>query len=894
MKHNRNRLYQAMNLALPAFVTAGLMMSTAPVMAQDEDSAELDELEVTGSRIKRVDLETSTPVTVINREQIEAAGDSTVAELLRSSTFNSFGSFRDQSGFGSGFVGVAQVSLRGLGSQRTLVLLDGRRFGTIPGSGAASVNLNQIPIDIVERVEILRDGASAIYGSDAIAGVVNVITRKDIDGATLTIQAEDPEVDNGEAERISLAGGMSSSNGNLTFGIEHFEREPIFDRDFPEFAVAPDSFGISSFGFPGSYIILGGDLAGGNYVDPRCPLNVGDSALFPNSYRWTLSTGLAGNSNPGETRCGYNFANDTILFPETERNAGFVNANYELTDNINLVSRMLISQNETRGRFAGAPITTPFPTISADNPNNPINILIDQGDATEDDLAPVLVLARTVPSGNRDSYVKDNSFDWFAGLEGVLDLFGGSDWSVGAQYIRNTVDGFTYNLANKRTLQNAIDNGSLDFFNVQGLSNEEWLQNTSDVFANARHTGVFQAETEYTLLDGSFSWDLFQTANGPVPIVIGAEYYELDFSQENDPESNQLIIAGTSGGDNIAGVGRDVTSFYAESIVPLPGNIDVNLAGRYDDYSDFGSTFNPKVSVGWRPTDAWLVRASYGEGFRAPSMTELYGNQSESFPPAVDLVGCANGVASCNPTQYRAFFGGNPDLEAEESESINFGVVWNPLDQLSFELSYYDIEFDNQITTISLQRAFQLEQDGFANPVVRNNDGTVNFVSLTNQNLSGVQTDGLDFNATYGFDTDGMGRFNFQLDVSHVLSYETEGAPGDGFDDILDSNGIPETRANLLVNWALANWEASWVTNYISANGGADIDTFGSENGSHVTHDVQLAYFLPWDAQIAVGARNVFDEFPPTNANFYGWQPVDFGLYDPQGRITYVRYKQNF
>ena len=445
MKYNRNLLSQAIHNTLGAGAVLSMALASGVAFAQDEaddeEGVELDRVQVTGSRIKRVDIEGSTPVTVISREDIDFSGDSTVAELLRSSTFNSFGSFRDQSGFGNGFSGASFVSLRGLGSQRTLILMDGRRLSAFPGGGGTgAVNLNVLPIDMIERIEILRDGASAVYGSDAIAGVINIISRKDMDGAIFTVQVESPEVDGGDAERYSVAGGMSSDRGNITFSMEHFRRTQVFDRDVPEFAnaVEPGVDTISSFGFPGSIILLSGASAGANYPDPRCPSNVGESDLFPNSYRWDFGSFVAGSDNDGgsggdRTRCGYNFAADTMYVPRVERNSGFISGRFDVTPTTQFVTRAMFSINESESRFAGAPVTAPFPIYGADNPNNPVYALINAGidGLTEDDVGDALLLMRTVPNGNREGFQKFTQSSLFAGFEGTADMFGGMDWDVG-------------------------------------------------------------------------------------------------------------------------------------------------------------------------------------------------------------------------------------------------------------------------------------------------------------------------------------------------------------------------------------------------------------------------------------------------------------------------------
>jgi len=912
MKYNRNPLSRAIQNTLGAGAVLSMALASGVVFAQDqaddEEGVELDRVQVTGSRIKRVDIEGSTPVTIISREDIDFSGNSTVMELLRSSTFNSFGSFRDQSGFGNGFAGAAFVSLRGLGSQRTLILMDGRRLTAFPGGGGTgAVNLNVLPIDMIERIEILRDGASAIYGSDAIAGVINIISRKDMDGAIFTVQTESPDVPGGNAERYSVAGGMSGDRGNITFSMEHFRRDMVFDRDVPQFAnaVEPGVDTISSFGFPGTAFILSGNLAGANYPDPRCPANVGDSELFPNSYRWSFTTFTAGSDNDGgfgsdRTRCGYNFAADTIYIPRVERSSGYINGRFDVTPTTQFVARALYSINESESRFAGAPVTAPFPIYSADNPNNPILALANAGidGITPDDVGAVLLLMRTVPNGNREGFQKFTQSSLFAGFEGTVDVFGGMDWDVGFEYIRNITNAETRNLANKIEIQNAVDDGSLDYFNVQGLPHAEWLANTENVLRAFNHTGTFVADSSTIQYDGSVSWDLFQMNNGPVPIVVGFQVFNLTWSQLNDPESNRLIIAGTSGGDNIDNVGRDITSLYAETVIPLLSSLELNLAVRYDDYSDFGGTTNPKGSIAWRPLDNLLIRASYGTGFRAPDMQELFGNQSESFPSAIDVVGCASGVSPCNAAQYRSFFGGNPDLGPETSDSWTFGAVWNATDDLSLEVSYYNIQFTNQISTLGLQRMFNLEAAGSSNTVNRNPDGTVNFVLLTQLNLSGIKTEGVDVAVNYSLNTDNAGLFNFNLQGTQVLTYEQEAVQGDGFVDILDSTGVPEVRVTLNANWTMGNFQVGWLTRYIGANGKADDfikpDGKVAFNKANTVHDLQVAYNLPWNAEIAVGARNVFNTDPPFNGFVYGWQPMDFALYDAQGRITYLRYKQNF
>ena len=335
------------NRAKYLFITlsAVAVVFAIPTWAQDEDedAAELGKIEVTGSRLNQTDIETAQPVTVITREQIELSGFATVAEVLQNTPYNSFGSFRETSGYANGQASVNEISLRGLGSNRTLVLLDGRRIASTGGSGGAAQNLNQIPSAIIDRIEILRDGASAVYGSDAIAGVVNIITRKDFDGMDVSITSGSTEVGGGDYTRANVTGGVSNSKGNIYYTFQHYDRRPQYYNEIPYASHASNYDYFSSFGYPGAAITGLGII-----VDPRCPeANVGSSrdngsntsSTFPNSYYWAgpgLDTGLG--------RCGYDFAQDIMSIPRAKRNAFLMKSSYDLSPDVTMNAVVMFSQ----------------------------------------------------------------------------------------------------------------------------------------------------------------------------------------------------------------------------------------------------------------------------------------------------------------------------------------------------------------------------------------------------------------------------------------------------------------------------------------------------------------------------------------------------------------------
>ena len=894
------------NRAKYLFITlsAVAVVFAIPTWAQDEDedAAELGKIEVTGSRLNQTDIETAQPVTVITREQIELSGFATVAEVLQNTPYNSFGSFRETSGYANGQASVNEISLRGLGSNRTLVLLDGRRIASTGGSGGAAQNLNQIPSAIIDRIEILRDGASAVYGSDAIAGVVNIITRKDFDGMDVSITSGSTEVGGGDYTRANVTGGVSNSKGNIYYTFQHYDRRPQYYNEIPYASHASNYDYFSSFGYPGAAITGLGII-----VDPRCPeANVGSSrdngsntsSTFPNSYYWAgpgLDTGLG--------RCGYDFAQDIMSIPRAKRNAFLMKSSYDLSPDVTMNAVVMFSQLEGDSRFAGTPITAPFPVIPSGSPNHP---MIAYGyDCTADGsgtgttpatagCGAATLLLRSVPNGYRDNTVTENITDVRIGFEGVADMMGGLEWELNVQSTVNDVDNQTINLVNKTLLQAGLDAGVVDPWGINSTLDEVAAQMLA-----FNHTGLYQADLKTTMGDLIVKFDVGELAGGPIGMVLGVEYSHSDFDQLNDPESNAFLIAGSAGGDNITAQ-RARKSAYFELGLPFTEQVRVSMAGRYDEYSTkgVGSNFSPSINFEYRPMSWVLLRGTYGEGFRAPAFDELFGNRSESFPSGIDIVGCANGVAVCTSTQYRAFFGGNPDLGPEESEHYTFGAVLSPLPELNIQLNVWHTEFEGLITTSTLGREFEAEARGENNYVTRCTasdscqEGTVNFISLTSNNYKGVTMEGLDIDVNYVLDTDNMGRFDMGVNAAKITKYIYQRFASDSVESNEGELGLPDTRMTPYLTWGKGDWAVGLTGYHVS---GQETDYFGTPYAvdDSMTFNLRFSYQLPWDASVSVGAINVTNEEPEQNSDWYGWEPFDFGLYDTRGRTVYLTYEQS-
>ena len=869
MKDNRNSLASAIRYALGASVVAGLAATAAPVVAQDqeeEDVADLGRQQVTGSRISRADIEGATPVTIITREDIEFSGQENVADLLRNTVFNSFGSFRERSG--TSFGQIALVDLRGLGADRTAVLVNGLRQPGSPFTGGPSANLNSIPINAIERIEILTDSASAIYGADAIGGAINIILRSDYEGAELSAFMTDPTRDGGDEFAGNVVMGGSGERGNYVFTAEWFERDPIFDadRDYSAAQFAPgdglgvDTVGVSQFG--NTAYFLTGPNAGGYRAVGDC-----DPSVFAGIFDYPPF--------PGDTACGFPYADISAQTGGIKRFGTFLSAEYEVTDDHSLYFRNTFSRVDSFGRYA--PVAGLF-FIDADNPANTFD---------ED----IFLLHRFVAHGPRDDDFRSYEIDNVLGLTGRL---GNVDYDAYGRYFISESDAIARNYVFQSIIEDLVASGEYDFNNPTNPDNAAAVLESKATLSRNLTNKTWQTGI-------TFSGDAFEMPAGMIGWAAGLEYEDVRYTDIYDAGREANNVLGSAG--NSASGDRDRWAAFGEVLVPLLDTLELSIAARVDDYSDFGDAFSPTVALRYQPIDQLLLRASWGQGFRAPALTELFSSRAESNNDVTDFIFCREqGIADedCPERQVTNFSGGNPDLEAEESESFNFGILWEPIENFSIGGDIYQIEVQDAIQQISLTDLLNLEIEGQALPpgtaINRNVNGGIDFIETGFANVAEITVEGWDLRTNYALNTDNIGSFNFNVQYSRIKTFDFTSLPGGDTTNFARRNGSPSQRANWIARWNISDFAFSysgrWIGEQFNSLGPASDDT--RERASFIQHDLLAVWYAPWNGELQLGVRNVANKLPPFDpVNGYA-DDTDLPLYPVEGRVPFVRYTQRF
>jgi len=905
------RLASALALLVP-------MVASAQTAASTDETVRLEAFTVTGSNIKGVDTEKALPVTLVLAEDLKNAGYGSMAEFIEALPYSTNLDINDsQTGPNSARGDVATINLRNLGAGRTLVLLNGRRmsaYGVTPGTPPVQfVNINAIPLGAVQQVEILRDGASAIYGSDAIGGVVNTVLKRSYDGFESSVRYAYDETSIRELS-FDVAGGVSFNEGrsNLSIFFNYFDREGLIaaDRDY-----AKDADKRAYVGFPYSSVnAFNRRSSSGPFGRFTAVTDSGSGVSVPGV---TSSTGLfhyvpdtgvrATGSGPTAT---YNFQPNTTMIPDATRYNLFATAEHRLTDTLKLFGEMSYYSSVSEGFTDSIPVSSGTDGVIVPKTNYYSPVGVNSGVATPRNV--LIRNYRVVEAGRRTYQTDADSYRFLGGLRGDLP-WASWTWESGLLYMR----GHTYQENGGHISQSKFEQqlalNTADAFNPFGSPGSNSRAAVDPFVITIWDDGV----GTLTSFDGKASGEIYSIEGGEISMALGGEFRRESMKQRNDPYGlANDVIAQSEQMDVDAS--RNVYAAFTEFLLPLYSgknrmhlmeSLELRVAGRFESYKGFDS-FKPGVSMAWKPESWLMVRASYNEGFRAPSVSELFtpavGRRNEGF---IDPARRGQPDSATNITK-RVVTGGNSGLKPEESESTNFGVVIEVpgIKGLTLIGDIYKIRQFNQIDNTNAQTELELDAalwaaSGGRNPLVIRAPQTADDVTAgipgvlvevisTYQNRSLRELHGFDAGMEYRLPKTPIGLFTLKSEISYTTKLFTIDEAGNR-SDLIRANGNPRMKATAGLNWKWNGWSASvaekFTDDYLASTTYTAAGQRFSVKAYWVTN-TSVAYSFRKGSlkglKVRVGVNNVFDESPP----FY---PASSSGYDSsyasaRGRMTYI------
>jgi iron complex outermembrane receptor protein len=877
--------------ALSIAVKSALALGLAPglVLAQDADDEVIETITVTGSRIPRLDPQNVTPVQIYDAEFIASTGAASMQDFLFQSNFAGPNIFNENETL-SQTAGTANFDSRGFGDDYVVILLNGRRLPGDPLGGDSATNLNLIPIAAVDRIEYLSTGASAIYGADAVQGVLNIITKQNYEGLDVSLRYGDSG--DGGRTSVSVTGGVASDKGFMTASFEFQRQNDVPAAGLPLIgsASAPGADGRSPTGLPGTYLDF---TAGESRPYSDCPSESIRSSAF----------GLNG------TECAYDFAPLYDAVPEMERYNLLVSGEIELGDRTTAYGEFRMSRNVTEVRNGAAPA---FFQVSG----AAFLAELDEEFGTDfQNSAYMYIARRSVDAGPRASDNTNTAFSTVAGVR--IEVGSGHELDISVQNVESEMNRIGVGAGNLSTsaLSAAVLSGVMDprltydpqFYIDNGISisNQRQAVGTQNTFT-ATLTGMI--------------------GGTDVGYAIGTQYRDEEFDDVADVASTTGDVAG--GASSNGNGQRDATSAFAEISYSPTDTVELSAAARWDDYNweglatsagDSATTYMAGIS--WRPVDNLLLRASYGTGFKAPALGELFLGRSFGVTRAVDTTVCNQVTADPNSTpeeitnacrilEIRSVSGGNPLLETESSTNYSVGFVWEPTDSLSLALDYYNIEVEDKIGRLTVQEILNNESD-FPQLVTRINGALTCRngceVRSNNQNLFEENGEGIDFSLRYNLDFN-AGSLVTDIRTAYLMKHERQTSAVQPLCDDAGTTSEPEWRINGQLGWAAPKWTATLSARYIGSTtdlpGGRDSANFSCDPNpargtqkadSYLELGLRGTYDVTDKAKVTAGIINLTDEepvFSPTAGG--GWPFYNLSMYDARGARYYLNVDYSF
>ena len=884
------------------------IVTSASVAAAGHDSSPqagpgpLEEIVVTGSRLRRPPDDTVAPVDVFRSADLERAGINTLSDFARYLTYN-VGVPNPARTAGTRAAAASYFNLRGIGAQATLTLINGRRvaaYGAAESIGHTFVDIDAIPITVIDRIEVLKDGASAIYGSEAIAGVVNVILKDDFDGLTLSGGYSSTTRDDAQESSVDLTWGARRGRTRIASTVSYLEREPLLAID-REYLADADLRGVGGTnqrtGFSAPMSLFRHDVQRVQAA-PSCP---SADSKDPVAYVFPYP-----QPHPVfDSFCTFNTQRYVHAVPATRRLGLTGTLRHPLLERAEIFVDAFASRTRTQTQVAPAvtdktPLGTRFPLVLADHPGNPFDSsaeinyrVVDAGPITFDTDALLWQLA-----------------------SGVSGTTGAWDWSAATLFSESDVDIAQRGLVDAIAFQEALlGRGGPDrtrYYDPFGPRPANPVEVIDALRIPVSRTSERTRERAIELGTGR---SLFEPSTRPIVAALGYQYRDQRLTAAGD----EFQQSGTALGAELLrpfAASRDIQSAWLEIALPLSGSVELQLAARHEDYSDFGSTTNPKIALRWQLPDGLALRGSWGTSFRAPTFTELFETPQVREEFLRDTARCAatGAVFDCVAGPHEVVAGGNPALEPEQGRSWYAGIGWSPTraSAVEFNLDFWRFEHSDRI--IALDSQFILDELGTDPTLVVRSDplpgdppgtpGPIELVYAARINAERLRTQGIDFAARYRSPPTRLGSVSIAAGLTYLDEYSLTATADAGVTEQNLAGGaalfpLPRVRSNLTVSWARGAGQLSALLHYVGGYrsplnrvvAGRETDERFDVAGL-VTLDLQYEHTFAAlrSGVLRIGCQNCTDEAPPV----YNYTADGEALHDPRGAIVYLRWSQPF
>ncbi len=889
----------------PHLISLAVVALSAQVHAQTNTATsdgKLERVEITGSMIKRLDAESPAPVSVISREEILRSGANSVEELLRGSSAVGPGGQQDLSS-GNGWAGgTGSVSLRGMGSAATLTLINGRRLAPAavvdPNTGQSTIfNVNAIPMSAIDHIEILKDGASSLYGSDAIAGVVNIILRRDYQGRNLSVSASQRSDGLFKTQTVN---GMWGFGDQAKDGFNVMAGLDIYRRDAVSIVENPNLVDQSTYGSLYSRLALSSTYSNpGNFYTYK---NGSTGSFMGQNSGCATENQVAVSSSNAALACKYvTYGENYFYVGKQDRTGGLLRATLDLPKGATLTGELLASRSQstyysnpatigetstTWGDSKGNSITYKglvLPGTHADNPTK---------NATSTN--PVFGYTAPTALGLRYRFtdIPRYQLETADNIRAVLNAefeWKGWDWNAGLlhHWQRNVQE--RHGMISVSALNAAVADGSYHFGGT----------NTADVLAALSPTVERKGSAQTTALDLRGSRELFKLDGGMAMLGVGSELRSERFTLSADSRVAAGDIYGL--GISEADGSRRVAAAYAELQAPLVKDLETQAALRVENYSDFGTALTGKLGTKYKLAPNAAVRATLSNGFRAPSLSQITKSSVFAFTTVQDKVLCpvySSSNENC-AISISSVIQANPDLKPEKSTTATAGLMFSPVSGTDAMLDFFFIERRNEVDRLSAQSVVNREAE-FSTKVIRasTTDGTVGRITQVirqYRNMSLTQTSGLDFELTQSLSLAAGHKLKLSAGGTRTFKYVSQTEAGTAKYDSIGYYERPRIKSFVSANYNWADWSGTLRFNYLgtmkSYSYGYSCDSTATAAGrtdlctlpEYITADLSVVYTGVRGLRLSAMIKNLADKRPPTDVNYYdtGYNP---GLYDVKGR----------